>query len=393
MNNRHPAGVSIIALGLRGIPDVPGGVEAHAAELYPRLRALGANVTVIGRSRYRPTDAPAMWRGVTIKWIASPNLTGAEALVHTFLGVLYAAVHRPDVLHIHAVGPWLLAPLAKLFALKVVVTHHGQDYLREKWGAPARAILRLGERVGMRFADERIVISRSILELAQVKYHCEATLIPNGVGALQPVATKALLDKYALTPHRYVIHVGRFVPEKRQLDLIAAFTEARLPGWKLLLVGGAQGSKRYADLVRERCAGNDAIISTGFLRPPEVQELLSHAGIFALPSSHEGLPICLLEAMKLGTPVLASDIPANREMELNEASYFPVGDTKALSQRLRDLAVATPGERAIIANRLREACKRYDWDTIAKSTMQIMIRVAGRSSRGVPIHGARPQPH
>src|ERR1700736_233530 len=246
MNNKHPAKVSIIALGLRGIPDVPGGVEAHASELYPRLRALGANVTVLGRSRYRPPDAPAIWRGVALKWIPAPNLTGAEALVHTFLGVLYAAVHRPDVLHIHAVGPWLLAPLAKLFALKVVVTHHGQDYMREKWGAPARAILRLGERVGMRFADERIVISHSILELAQVKYHCKATLIPNGVGVLQRVATKSLLDKYAVTPNRYVIQVSRLVPEKRQLDLIAAFTNARLSGWKLLLVGGAQGSERYA---------------------------------------------------------------------------------------------------------------------------------------------------
>ena len=109
-----------------------------------------------------------------------------------------------------------------------------------------------------------------------------------------------------------------------------------------MLVGGAQGSQRYADLVREHCGGDSAIISTGFLTPPEVQELLSHAGIFALPSSHEGLPISLLEAMRLGTPILASDIPANRETGLDDGCYFPVGDTDTLAQRLRELAAATP---------------------------------------------------
>jgi glycosyltransferase involved in cell wall biosynthesis len=126
------------------------------------------------------------------------------------------------------------------------------------------------------------------------------------------VTTRTLVDRYDLTPQRYVIQVSRLVPEKRQLDLITAFTAARLKGWKLILVGGAQGSQRYANLVYEHSAGNPAIVNAGFLSGGEVQELLSHAGIFVLPSSHEGLPISLLEAMRLGTPVLASDITAAR---------------------------------------------------------------------------------
>jgi glycosyltransferase involved in cell wall biosynthesis len=393
MRKFSTGGLSIMALGLRGIPNVPGGVEVHASELYPRLQALGANVTVLGRNPYRPTDSPSTWRGVTVRWLASPKMEGVEALVHTFLGVLYAAVRRPDVVHIHAVGPWLFVPLAKLFGLKVVVTHHGQDYLREKWHGPARAILRLGERLGMRFADERIVISRSIHDMAHDKYHRDSILIPNGVANLKPVKSRSLLEKYGLTPQRYVIQVSRLVPEKRQLDLVKAFNTAQLPGWKLLLVGGAQGSQRYAELVREQIAGNEAIINTGFLTGPEVQELLSHAGIFALPSSHEGLPISLLEAMRLGTPVLASDIPANRETGLDEDCYFPVGATDTLAIRLRELAAATPRERAVIGERLRAACMRYNWDDIAESTMQVMKRVAGQPSI-LAIQASRPaQPH
>ena len=389
MRKFSAGGLSIIALGLRGIPNVPGGVEVHASELYPRLQALGANVTVLGRNPYRPTDSPTNWRGVTVRWLASPKMEGVEALVHTFLGVLYAAVRRPDVVHIHAVGPWLFVPLAKLFGLKVVVTHHGQDYLREKWHGPARAVLRLGERLGMRFADERIVISRSIHDMAHDKYHRNSILIPNGVANLKPVENRSLLEKYGLAAQRYVIQVSRFVPEKRQVDLINAFNAAQLPGWKLVLVGGAQGSQRYAELVREHCGDNPAIINTGFLGAPQVQELLSHAGIFALPSSHEGLPISLLEAMRLGTPIIASDIPANRETGLDDNCYFPVGDTAALAMRLREVAAASSRERAIIGAGLRATCMRYNWDEIAVSTMQVMKRVAGRSA---PVHLQKTKP-
>jgi glycosyltransferase involved in cell wall biosynthesis len=302
--------------------------------------------------------------------------------VHTFLGVLYAGIRRPDVVHIHAVGPWLFLPLAKLFRLKVVITHHGQDYLREKWNAPARSVLRLGERLGIALADEKIVISNIILDMVRTKYRSEASVIPNGVGDLTPVTGKGLVEKHALTPYRYIIQVSRLVPEKRQLDLIAAFKAANLPGWKLLLVGGAQGSNAYANQVQQHCAGSSAIVRTGFLPGPDVHELLAHAGMFVLPSSHEGLPISLLEAMKLGTPVLASDIPANLEVGLDASCYFPVGDAQTLASRLRDLAQITPAARSIIGQRLRNSCARYDWDSIAESTFKVLERAAGRLTPG-----------
>jgi glycosyltransferase involved in cell wall biosynthesis len=261
----------------------------------------------------------------------------------------------------------------------VVVTHHGQDYLREKWNAPARAILRVGERLGVNWANETIVISRGIQEVVRARYGRLSTLIPNGVGTLAALTGQGHVAKHGLTPYRYIIQVSRLVPEKRQLDLIAAFNAANLPGWKLLLVGGAQGSQTYANRVLQASAGNADIVHTGFLPPAAVHELLAHAGVFVLPSSHEGLPISLLEAMKLGTPALASDIPANLETELDQNCYFKVGDVQTLTTRIRELAQLSPESREIMAQRLRNSCVRYDWDLIAESTLKVLERAAGKS--------------
>jgi glycosyltransferase involved in cell wall biosynthesis len=226
--------------------------------------------------------------------------------------------------------------------------------------------------------------------VVRAKHGREAMLIPNGVGDMHPLPERSLVEKYGLTPQRFVIQVSRLVPEKRQLDLIAAFKRARLPGWKLVLVGGAQGSQRYADLVREQYETDDSIVCTGFLSPPEVQELLSHAGVFALPSSHEGLPIALLEAMKMGLPVVASDIEANLEVGLDASCYFPLGDVDALAMRLAALAAATPEERGMIAQGLEICCARYDWDAIARSTMQLMRGVAGRGRGHLQLDVVKP---
>ena len=85
-----------------------------------------------------------------------------EAITHSLLGVFKARGFRPDLLHIHAIGPSLVTPLARLLGMKVVVTNHGPDYERQKWGRLASAVLRLGERLGTAYANKVIAISENI---------------------------------------------------------------------------------------------------------------------------------------------------------------------------------------------------------------------------------------
>ena len=369
--------LKIMAVGLRGIPHIQGGIETHAAELYPRLAKMGAEITVVGRRAFRPADVGESWRGIRLHWIWSPRRRGFEAAVHTVLGVLYAGIRRPDVLHIHAVGPSITVPLAKMLGLKVVVTHHGQDYQREKWNRGEKALIRLGETFAARYSDGLIAISSTSQSLLRAQYGRDSALIPNGVGDLHRSSTDAHLKQYQLTRGRYVIQVSRLVPEKRQLDLITAFQSAKLSDWKLVLVGGSQGAEDYAAAVQRAVAGDRSIVCTGALPAPAAHGLLSDAGLFVLPSSHEGLPIALLEAIGHGVPSLASDIPGNREIGLDADSYFMLGDTDNLSARLKLLAGSPEARSAAVRNYPR-ICSRFDWNQIAQATIAVMEAASRR---------------
>jgi glycosyltransferase involved in cell wall biosynthesis len=368
-----------MVLGLRGFPGIQGGVESHAEHLYSRLAGLGCDVEAVVRSAYWPADRPDSWRNIRFRCLWSPKTKGLEALVHTFLGVLYAGVKRPDILHIHAIGPAIVTPLARLLGLRVVVTHHGPDYDREKWGKFARWILRAGENLGMRFANRRIVISNVIRELVRTKYDRDSVLIRNGVIVSEMPQTSAALKQFSLKPGRYILNVSRFVPEKRHLDLVQAYAQAALPNWKLVLVGAVDPPDDYIRSVRDIAARTPGVVIAGFQSGQTLQELYGHAGMFVLPSSHEGLPIVLLEALSFGLPAIASDIPANLEIGLPENQYFELGEISALARLLRETTSVEPDSqtRERIRTWVRE---RYDWDKIAEETLNVYNSVYRQSS-------------
>jgi glycosyltransferase involved in cell wall biosynthesis len=366
-------------LGLRGFPGVQGGVETHAEHLCPLLVEAGCVMEVITRAGYQPELPGKRYRGVRLRRLWAPRSRSLEAIVHSVLGVLYAGlVRRPDVLHIQAIGPALVTPLARLLGLNVVVTHHGPDYDRQKWGRMARTLLRLGERWGMRHSQAQIVISRGIEKSMRERYGAHPDCIPNGVNLPRWPESQAALRMFGLEPGRYVLLVSRLVPEKRHLDLIAAFAAATLPGWKLVLVGSADHPDAYSASVDQAAAQNANVVCTGFQRGIALQELYAHAGVFVLPSSHEGLPISLLEALSYGLPVIASNIPANLEVGLPDAHYFALGDRAALTDRLRHFA-ALPHNDGDREARQRWVSEHYNWRDVARQTAAIYRRLTAEN--------------
>lgn len=359
--------MKIVVTGTRGIPDILGGVETHCEELFPRIAGMGHDITIIRRSCYvTPGNRMSEYKGVRLKDIFAPRKKSLEAIVHTFLAVVAARRMNPDILHIHAIGPSIMVPFARLLGMKVVVTHHGPDYDRGKWGGLAKAVLKAGERMGVRYAHKIIVISKVIASLIATKYHrSDTVLIYNGVPTPTPVHSSSFIQSLGLTPGRYVVAVGRFVPEKNFHQLISSFSSSGLEaqGFRLAIAGDADHPDHYSESLKAQARENNVVL-TGFIKGEPLAQLVAHAALFVLPSSHEGLPISLLEAMGHNQDVLVSDIPANKLPQLAPDDFFPVGDEKALADALR---------RKLAAPRIRREydLSPYNWDTIAHQTIEL----------------------
>lgn len=373
----------IVVLGLRGFPDIQGGVETHSEHLYTRIADSGAEVIVLTRRPYVEAEESLHGR-VRLRALACPRRKSLEAIVHTFVGVLHARRLKPDILHIHAIGPSLLVPLARALGLVVVTTNHGPDYERQKWGGLARRLLRLGERLGSRFSNGVIAISEPIAQQLRQQHRCTPAVIPNGVVVRAPAAEADALARFGLERGRYLLAVGRLVPEKGFHDLLAAFEQARLPGWKLLIAGRADHEDAYSRDLQRRAAALPGVVLAGFVSGEPLRQLYSHAGLFVLPSYHEGLPIVLLEAMSYGLPIVASDIPANRQVGLPAERHVAPGDVAGLAAALqRETGAGFAPE--LRRQQIETVARDYHWDRIAGRTLAFyrgVLQAAAAGARG-----------
>lgn len=356
----------IVVTGTRGIPNIMGGVETHCENLYPYIVQAGYDVTVVRRSCYLQAQQKTReYKGIHLKDIYAPRKKSLEAIIHTILAVLYAKKTNADILHIHAIGPSLLVPFAKMLGLKVVVTHHGADYDRKKWNKAAKYMLRKGEKYAAKYADKLIVISSKIKKDIAEKYgRTDTELIYNGVPeAIRRTTTEYITSK-GLAPYKYILAVGRFVEEKGFDYLIDAYSELHPEGYKLVIAGDSDHPTEYSIQLKEK-AKEKGIVLTGFIKGKPLEELMTHARLFVLPSYHEGLPISLLEAMSYGKDVLVSDIEANRLPELEETDIFKTGSTSSLKQSIEKKLQG--GQ-----NKNREyAMYKYNWQNIAAQTTDV----------------------
>jgi glycosyltransferase involved in cell wall biosynthesis len=365
----------VVILGTRGFPNVQGGVEKHCECLAVNLVKNGCDVTVITRKPYVDKEIRE-FKGVKLIPIPTIRQKALEAFLHTLIGVFVALRYKPDILHIQAIGPALFTPLARLLGMKVILTSHGSNYKHLKWGKFAKLVLKLGEFLGVRFAEEVITVSTCIADEIKQKYNRETIAIPNGVIVKKCSKNTSEIANYDLIKGKYILAVGRFVPEKGFDVLIDAFNILQLDGWKLVIVGRADHEDKYNFDLIERARKNRNIILTGFLTEYQLHELYNYAGLFVLPSYYEGLSIVLLEAMSHGLSCIASDIQANRNVELGQDRFFKTGNIPDLAFKIEKYINnnLTTDERIKQINMIAE---KYDWDKIACRTLEVYKRVIG----------------
>jgi glycosyltransferase involved in cell wall biosynthesis len=379
-DKRNLRALRVMLLGIRGFPNVQGGAEKHVENLACTLWQLGCSVEAIVRNDFVPRGTK-QWRQIKIVRLWNSRTKGVETFLHTFCGVLYAAWRRPDILHIHGIGPAIFTPLARALGLRVVVTYHSLNYEHAKWGRFARWLLRFGEWAGIRFSHGQIAVSDRLARLMNNRYGAQVVSIPNGLGRPTPIDTTQVLDAFGLSPTRYALIVARIDEAKRQLDLIKAYGRIDSPPFKLAVVGEADHFGEYTRAVAEAAQKTPGVVMLGRQTGEALAELYSHAGIFVLPSSHEGQPIAVLEAASYGLSAILSDIPAHREIGLAETRYFEVGDIAALQHHLTDSFGGSALQRLPAQEQARLIAK-HDWDDVARQTLAVYLSARPEQNSG-----------
>jgi glycosyltransferase involved in cell wall biosynthesis len=363
-------GLRIAMIGARGVPATFGGIERHVEELGARLVARGHEVTIFCRRNYTPAEL-VHHRGMRLASLPTVGTKHLDAIVHSGVSTLGAMAASYDVLHYHAIGPGMLAVLPRyLSRAKVVLTVHGRDDERAKWGRGAKAVLGAAGWLSARVPDATIVVGRHLERYYRQAHGRQAVYVPNGVRAGRPRPANGTLTRLGLQPGRYLLFVGRLVPEKAPDQLLKAFR--RLPGdHRLVLVGGSSFTDRFTVGLRELALADPRVVLPGYRYGAELEELYSNAAAFVLPSLLEGLPLTLLEAASYGLPVVASAIPPH--LEILEAAgpgrrLHRPGDQSELLAALRQVLADPHAERAAALELRDQVLRTYCWDRATQRT-------------------------
>lgn len=371
----------IAMIGQKRIPSREGGVEIVVNELSTRLVKKGYEVDAYNRSGYHVSGKEFQKKGKkgkyyeNIRIIIVPTFKNGKlnAIVYSFLATLRALFGKYDVIHYHAEGPCAMLWIPKLFGIRIVATIHGLDWQRAKWGNFASYVLKFGEKMAVRYADEIIVLSGNVQSYFKETYGRNTNYIPNGIEKPEIKEANIIKQKYGLEKDGYILFLARLVPEKGLHYLLEAFSRIKTEK-KLVVAGGSSHSFEYIEKVKKMAEKDKRVIFTDFVQGETLEELYSNAYLFVLPSDIEGMAISLLEAMSYGNCCVVSDIKENVEVVGKNGITFEKSSIADLKKKLCYLL----DNKEIVEKYKEEAsdfiCRKYNWEEVLKETEKLYRR-------------------
>jgi len=353
--------IRVAMLGTRGVPASYSGFETCAEELGTRLAARGHDVTVYCRVPHI-THEGASYRGMRLVKLPTIRSKHLDTITHSLLSAIHALSQTYDISLFFNVGSSAVTWIPRLAGQRVVLNVDGLDWKRKKWGRVARWYIRASERWATRLPHRIVTDSRRVQEYYVARYGAPSpTYIAYGAEPMT-VSPGRHLAQYGLVPGRYVLFVGRLVPENCAHHLVEAFRGLDTD-FRCVIVGDAPYAAAYINELR--ATTDPRVVFTGYLFGEGYRELAGNAYCFVETSEVGGTHPALLEAMAFGRCVVVNDTPENLET-VGDAGFSYEGSRGAPSLRevlerlLKDPAIAQES-----AGRARERVRaHYSWESV-----------------------------
>ncbi len=385
----------IAVIGTRGVPAHYGGFESLVENLLD-YASEGVAYTVFCSSKdlksgsvspqgnavsARP-EKPASYKGATLKYVGL-HANGAQSMVYDLISML-RCLRGYDTLLVLGVSGCLFLPLVRLFLsrkTKLVINIDGLEHKRDKWNKWARWILLTSEKMAVRYADTVISDNQAITDYVVSTYgprneNALVTIAYGGDHVFREVSEarqREILAAYGLRAGGYAFSVCRIEPENNCHITLEAFAKAAASGSEysatdgtplpLLLVGNWEHSE-WARRLRTHFQGRKGVLMADAVYDLDVlYTLRSNAALYVHGHSAGGTNPSLVEAMFFGRPIIAFDVPYNRETTFGKAVYFR--DVESLMAGMAKHSEGGGGSADAGAVLARLAREHYRWADIA----------------------------
>ena len=372
--------MKIAYLAVKGMPQ-GGGIEKVTEEIGSRLVVKGHDIVVYSSRDYGTSNG--IYKGMKIKTVPSVNSKALHKLsicYHATLDILQNS--NVDVVHVHAVGPSLFSIFPRMKGIPTVVQTHGLEWKRDKWGLIGKMFLRLSDYSVAYFPSKTTAVSKVQKNYYEMRFGREVIYIPNGVSPVERRPPQWILEQ-GLASDRYLLFAARLVPEKGAHFLIEAFRKIKTD-MKLVIAGDAAHAESYKAHLRSLAGDDRRILFPGFVTGSPLEELFSNAYLFCLPSTLEGLPVALLEAMNYGNCCVSSDIPENLEVVEDYGYTFRNRNAGDLRHVLADLIEHPHKVHEKKRPALEHVRKNYSWDVVTDQMEALYLSQLGNCSTCEP---------
>ena len=359
--------MKIIFIGGRDI-HILGGIESYMYNLATQLVKMGHEPVVFCESDHNGEETVNGFRVIYHKGFKSNLLCkpwcGLKATLRTVF-----CIKSVDVIHYNAWPASLWSPIARICGIKSLMQGHGLEWQRSKYSPTQQKIMKAMEWYTAHINQHLIMCSDDQTAYFKEHYGKDAVTIPTAINLpdFNAENDSKILSDFNLEKRKYFLFLARLINDKNPDYLIKAFNEAQSGDYKLVIAGNNPAAPEYVKMLHDLGKDNPNVVFTDAVYGKDKEMLLRHAFAFCIPSTIEGLSISLLEAMSYKLPVIASNIPANKEvLEDDKALWCKPEDVETLKNAIEN-AVANPEQfNKITEYNYAKIRDNYTWEKVAE---------------------------